>query len=92
MSNTFTIPAEAEYQFTVRHGFELDPENYLDLDTQEEVEDAIFDELWDQLEDLEFTDTEGSCDEIEHYLDSLHIDIPEAFWREWEKLRDSNDC
>lgn len=58
----------------------LDPRDYLEYETMEDVEDAIKEniqipEYADMDEDIEASDIE--------------IDIPDSFWREWEDFKNA---
>ena len=67
---------------SVEYTTDLDPENYLDFDSREDVETEIYNSL---VDDIDY----GECD-FEN-IENENLDIPEAFWTEWERLKKEHD-
>lgn len=67
---------------SVEYTTDLDPEDYLDFDSKEDVETEIYNSLAD---DIDY----GECD-FEN-IENENLDIPEAFWTEWECLKKEHD-
>ena len=67
---------------SVEYTTDLDPENYLDFDSREDVETEIYNSLAD---DIDY----GECDFED--IEDENLDIPEAFWTEWERLKKEHD-
>ena len=67
---------------SVEYTTDLDPEDYLDFDSREDVETEIYNSLAD---DIDY----GECD-FEN-IENENLDIPEAFWTEWERLKKEHD-
>lgn len=66
---------------------DLDPHDYLEYDTKEDVQNAI-------LEDLEMPSFPYLGDDMEAYIDSfdkINSDDLEQFLSEWEALK-QNEC
>lgn len=67
---------------SVEYTTDLDPEDYLDFDSREDVEAEIYNSL---VDDIDY----GECDFED--IEDENLDIPEAFWTEWERLKKEHD-
>ena len=67
---------------SVEYTTDLDPEDYLDFDSREDIEVEIYNSL---VDDIDY----GECD-FEN-IENENLDIPEAFWTEWERLKKEHD-
>ena len=67
---------------SVEYTTDLDPEDYSDFDSREDVEAEIYNSLAD---DIDY----GECDFED--IENENLDIPEAFWTEWERLKKEHD-
>lgn len=67
---------------SVEYTTDLDPEDYLDFNSREDVESEIYNSL---VDDIDY----GECD-FEN-IENENLDIPETFWTEWERLKKEHD-
>lgn len=67
---------------SVEYTTDLDPEDYLDFDSREDVETEIYNDL---SNDVDY----GDCDFGD--IENENLEIPEAFWTEWERLKKEHD-
>lgn len=66
----------------VELSLDLNPEDYLDFDSEEEVASEIYDIV---SEDIDY----GDCDLSR--IDDDTLEIPEEFWEEWRRLKNDKN-